>query len=162
MLPAALLPFFHKLAGHAAVLVGGAGTVAAIDFRDEITLGSVTATATVVAIAGLFTIRSKIAAVWRDEAAGQKERADRLQGELDAEKADRAEFERKQQDLRHALETQIAELTSQMKILEAKTDLNALVETIKHTNETTVLAISREVSKAVAEVLAMQPEPTTP
>lgn len=148
MLPNALLPFAHKMAGHAAYALG-AGTVAALDFQNQVTTGSIIATAVVLALAGLFTIRSKIAKVWRDERDAERTRADRLEGELTEAKRERAEFDHDQQELRHKADTEIARLTSDLKILEAKTDLTAAIDAMKMMNEGTVTTVSAAITEAL-------------
>lgn len=146
MLPPQLLALAYRMLGHAAYLLAGVGSVAAVDLRNQITLASIVVTSAVIAVAGLFTIRSKIANVWREEAQGQKEKAERLADELAVALAERAAFERDQQELRHAQETQIAALTNDLKILEAKTDLTGALEAIRVMNETTIAAVASAVA----------------
>jgi hypothetical protein len=142
-----LLILTHKTLGHLAVVMAGAGIFTAIDFNHTVTLGSVLIAVVLAAIAGLFTIRSKIANIWRQEAEGERARADRLQEELTEEKASRALFEREQQELRHDLKDQLAQCKAQLKVMEAKTDLTVALEAIKalneHTTESIVSAMHR-------------------
>lgn len=132
-MPTQLLGLFYKMAGHTGMLVAAGGALA-VDFRDQITLGSIIATATVVVLAGVFTIRSKIATVWRDEAAGEKARAYRLQGELDAERADRLAAEKEHNEIREGFRETIAEQVNKIHTLEARTDLTTALEAIRQMN----------------------------
>jgi flagellar motility protein MotE (MotC chaperone) len=154
-MPPALLPMTHKMLGHASYLLAGVGGLVAVDLREQITISSIIVACVILAIAFLFTARSKIATVWREEADGQKAKAERLQTELDAARADRAEFDKAQQDLRHGLTTEIATLTANMKVLEAKTDLTKALETIRQINEAGVAAIVGELSGAIGSAIRM-------
>jgi hypothetical protein len=127
--------------GHLAFIITGAGLFTAIDFNHTITLGSVLIVIVIAAFAFVYTARSKIATVWRQEAEGERARADRLQEELTEEKASRASFEREQQELRHDLKDQIAQCKAQLKVMEAKTDLTAALEAIRGLNEQTTESI---------------------
>ena len=146
-----LLPFAHKMAGHAAGLVAGGGAVATVKFSDQITLGSIIATCAVLIVAGLVTIRSRIAKVWREEAEGEKAKAERLQADLEAERAARLEFEKQQQELRHDLKDELAGVKAANAVLEAKTDLSSALETIRQMNETTVKTVTEAIAKALEE-----------
>lgn len=130
-----LLPLLYKMAGHAAYLVAGFGIVIGVDFQNKITLGSLLVAAVLIILAGIFTIRSKIATIWREEAEGERAAKERCQEELAEERERRAEFEREQQELRHALKNQVVGLEATIKVLEAKTDLSAAVEKITATSE---------------------------
>lgn len=131
----ALLPLAHRMAGHAAaVLLTGTGSLAAIDFRNQIALGSIIVTVVILAIAGLFTIRSKIANVWREEAEGEKAAKERAHEELKEALRERADFERDQQELRHALKNDIAVRDLRIQALESKTDLEGALERIRQMN----------------------------
>lgn len=136
------------MTGHAAGLVGAGGAVAAVDFRDEITVGSIIIGAVVIVIAGLFTIRAKIANVWREEAEGERAAKERVKTNLIAERADRAEFEKTQQELRHELKNEVVGLRTQLEVMEARTDLTAALESIQAMNEQTVVLIASQVSEA--------------
>jgi len=136
-----LLLLAHKTLGTLALLVGSAGVFTAIDFSRTITLGSILIGIVIVIISALFTIRSKIATIWREEAEGERAAKERLEEQLGDEKASRAAFEREQQELRHELKGKIAELSAQLQVMEAKTDLTTALETIKEMNETSVNAI---------------------
>lgn len=149
-MPYSLLPLAHRMAGHAAIVILSLGGFAAVDFRDQITLGSIIVTVVIIAVAGLFTIRAKIADVWREEAEGEKAKAERLQAELSEERRSRVEFDSAQQELRHDLKDKIAGLTAQLKVMEARTDLTAALEAIKHMNDNTVMAISAAIGEGLA------------
>lgn len=139
---AQLLPLVHRMLGHSINLLAGVGVFTTIDFTHQVTLGSVILTAFIVAIAGVFTVRSKIANIWREEAEGERAAKERLQEELTLERADRAAFEKEQQELRHDLKDKIAGLASQLKVMEAKTDLTAALDAIKQMNEHTTGVIA--------------------
>jgi len=141
-----LLLLAHKMLGLGTLIAATGGVLAVVDFTDKITLGSILTTFAIVAVAGIFTIRSKIATIWREEAEGERSAKERLQEELSEEKADRADFERQQQELRHDLKDQISGLRAQLKVMEAKTDLTSALDAIKQMNETAVGVISHAVT----------------
>lgn len=133
MSPNPLLPLIYKMTGHFtlfSMLVGGA-IATDINFRDQVTLGSIIVSVIVIVTAGMITIRSKIANIWREEAEGERAAKERLQEELNACKLSFSEFENSQQLLRHDLKDKIAELTTQLKVMEARTDLTSALEAIK-------------------------------
>jgi hypothetical protein len=131
----------YKTLGHLAVLIVGAGVFTAVDFSHTITLGSVLLAFIVIAVSGVFTVRSRIANIWRQEAEGERAAKERLQEELDEARASRALFERKQQELRHDLKDELAGLRAHIKVMEAKTDLSIALEAIQKLNERTTEAI---------------------
>ena len=143
-----LLPLLYKMSGHAVYLIAGLGVVVGVDFQNKITLGSVLVAAVLVILAGIFTIRSKIATIWREEAEGERAAKERLQEELAQEKAARTVFEREQQELRHALKNEIVSLKAQNKVLETRTDLSIALEAIKDIGEHGT-AVSRELISAI-------------
>lgn len=153
-MPNQLLPLLYKMLGHAgAGLLSLGGIMAAVDFRDQITLGSALVAALIVIVAGVFTIRSKIAATWRQDAEGWQARAELKQRELDEEKASRAEFDREQQELRHALKNDLAAAKAQLQVMEAKTDLTLALDTIRQMNESTVKELAAAITAAVGDGL---------
>lgn len=127
-----MLPLLYKMLGHFTVLTTAVGSLVAVDinFRDQITLGSIVVTICIICVAGIITIRSKIATIWREEAEGERAAKERLQEELNEQKLAYKEFEKQQQELRHDLKNKIAELATQLKVMEAKTDLSAALESI--------------------------------
>jgi hypothetical protein len=133
MSPNPLLPLIYKMSGHFTLFSMLAGGVIATDinFRDQVTLGSIIVSVIVVLSAGMITIRSKIANIWREEAEGERAAKERLQEELNQCKLSFSEFENSQQLLRHDLKDKIAELKTQLKVMEAKTDLSSAMEAIK-------------------------------
>lgn len=133
MIPNPILILIYKMLGHLAILSALASVVIAdfVNFRNQITFGSIVVGALILVIAGIFTIRSKIADVWREEAEGERAAKERVQKELEIEKLSRSEFDREQQELRHELKDQNATLVAQLKVLEAKTDLSAALESLK-------------------------------
>lgn len=146
----AVLPLIYRMTGHGAALLTGAIGLIAVDFRDQITLGSIMVTVVIMAIAGLFTIRTKIANVWREEAEGERAAKERAQEELKQAAVERAEFERYQQELRHELKNQIAAQRHQIVALEAKTDLTVALENIREMNAD----LAGSFANQIAEVLA--------
>lgn len=144
----ALLLLAHKLLGVLAIFIATAGVFAAVDFSHTITLGSILLAVVIIIISAVFTARSKIATVWRQEAEGERARASRLEEELADERLNRAEFEKQQQELRHDLKDQISGLTAQLKVMEAKTDLTAALEAIRKINEHTTVAVVEALHKA--------------
>lgn len=141
-MPAQMLPFVYKLLGSSAILTTGVGVLAVIDFSSTITLGSILIGVVVVVVAGLFTIRSNIANIWRQDAEGQRLAKERLQEELIEARASRAKFDREQQELRHDIKDELAACKAQLKAMEAKTDLTVALDAIKQMNEGTIHAIS--------------------
>lgn len=150
-MPHQLLPLVYKALGHSAILVTLVGSFAAVDFSSTVTLGSLLVAFVVIVIAGLFTIRSKIANIWREEAEGERAAKERCQEALIQEKTSRLEFEKEQQELRHDLKGEIAGLKAQLKAMEAKTDLTTALETIKQMNEASVTAISGAIKTTFEE-----------
>ncbi len=130
----AVLFILYRALGQFTGLLTSAGVVFAVDFNHEITLGSVLTAFIVIAIAGVFTVRSKIATIWRQEAEGERAKADRLEQELAHERADRLTFERQQQELRHDLKSELAACKASLKAMEARTDLTAALEAIRVMN----------------------------
>jgi hypothetical protein len=119
------------------------GSVAAVfaqaDFSGTITLGSVLLAVVVLVAAGFFTVRSNVAAVWRQEAEGQKARADRadehaleIQAQMLAEREEHqallARERDEQQVVRHNLRNELAAVTLQLDAEKRKPDLSVLVE----------------------------------
>lgn len=131
-MPSPVLVLVYKMLGHLAIYSAITGWILAIDidFRGQITLGSIIIATLVIFIAGLFTIRSKIAEIWREEAEGERQAKERCQEELNKERLSRADFEREQQEIRHELKNQIAALTGQLKVMESKTDLTAALDAL--------------------------------
>lgn len=123
--------------------------MAAVDFSHTITLGSVLIAFIIIAISGVFTIRSKIAGIWRQEAEGERAKASRLELELAKERADRLVFERAQQELRHDLKGEVVALKAQLKAVEAKTDLTVALEAIRVMNA----ELAEHVSGAIMQVM---------
>jgi hypothetical protein len=143
-----LLVLTHKMLGHFALVITGAGLFTAVDFNHTITLGSVLIGIIVIVVAALFTIRSKIATIWREEAEGERAAKERAESELAEEKASRAAFELEQQEIRHNLKNDLAACQAQLKIMEARTDLTAALEAIRQMNQQTVT----EISAAIAQI----------
>jgi len=136
-----ILALTHKTLGQAITLFAGMGVFTAVDFSGSITLGSILIAAVIAAMAAFYTLRSRIATVWRDEAEGERAVRKRLERELADEKASRALFDREQQELRHELKDEIASCKAQLKVMEAKTDLTAALEAIRAINERTTESI---------------------
>lgn len=153
-----LLPIVHKMLGHSAMLVSGFGALAVVDFSHTVTLGSILIAFIILIVSGIFTVRSKIATIWRQEAEGERAAKERLEEQLAAEKAgraedmaaeklDRAAFEREQQELRHDLKDELVACKAQLKVMEAKTDLTAALDAIQamnaHTTDSIVAAMHK-------------------
>jgi hypothetical protein len=147
----ALLALIHKMIGHLAIVMVGAGVFAAIDFSRTITLGSVLLGIIVLVVAAMFTIRSKIATIWREEAEGERARVARLEEQIAEEKEDRANFELAQQEIRHDLKDELAACKAQLKAMEARTDLTVALREIREMNENTVTKIGQLVVDTFVE-----------
>jgi hypothetical protein len=138
-----LLPLVHKMLGYAIFAMTGTALATVVDFSKTVTLGSVLLAVLIAAIAGGMTIRSKVARVWRDEADGQRARADRLQADLEQQKSDRVASDREQSEARSELKAQIA-------ALEAKTDLTGALEAIRVMNADLASAFATRIGEAMA------------
>jgi hypothetical protein len=136
-----ILILVHKTLGLFAIFVTSAGVLAVVDFSQTITLGSILIAFIILVVSGVFTVRSRIATIWRQEAEGERAAKERLEEELADERVSRVEFEKQQQELRHDLKDQISGLKSQLKVMEARTDLTAALETIQKINEHTTESI---------------------
>lgn len=150
-MPPQLLPPVYKMLGHAVIAITSLGGLLAIDFTSSVTLGSIIVTVVILAVAGIFTIRSKIADIWREEAEGERAAKERLQEELATEKASRAEFEKEQQEIRHDLKNQIAGCKAQLQVMEAKTDLTMALEEIRKMQQETIQSISNSIADIFIE-----------
>ncbi len=147
--PSSVLFIVYKALGLAIGLLTSAGVVFAVDFNHTITLGSILTAFIVIAIAGVFTVRSKIATIWRQEAEGERAAKQRLEEALAAERADRLVFERQQQEMRHDLKGEVVALKAQLKAVEAKTDLTVALEAIRVMNA----ELAETVSAAIMQVM---------
>jgi hypothetical protein len=97
--------------------VGIESVLAQTNFSGTITLGSILLGIIVLVVAALFTIRSNVASVWRQEAEGYKSKADELQKQIDRER-----------DVRHELKNELAAARAQLVIAESRPDLSVIVE----------------------------------
>lgn len=104
--------------------LGVESTLVQANFSGTITLGSILLGIMVLVAAGLFTIRSNVAKVWREEAEGQKERSDRLQEQLDEER-----------EVRHALKNELVEKQALLLVEQAKPNLEVVAAAQKQTLE---------------------------
>ncbi len=147
--PSAVLFILYRALGQATGLLAGVGVVFSVDFNNTITTGSILIAFIIAVAAGSFTVRSKIATVWRQEAEGERAKADRLEEMLTKERADRVLLERQQQELRHDLKGEVVALKAQLKAVEAKTDLTAALEAIRQMNA----ALAEQLSESIVSVL---------
>ena len=147
--PSAVLFIIYRALGPMTGLLTSAGVVAAVDFSSEITLGSIIIAFVIIAFAGVITVRSKIATIWRQEAEGERAAKQRLEEQLAAERADRLTFEREQQEIRHNLKGDVVALQAQLKVAEAKTDLTTALEAIRVMNAD----LAEHVSEAIMQVM---------
>lgn len=129
--------------------------LAAASFSNTITLGSIVLGVIVLIIAGVFTIRSNVAKIWREEAEGQRQKAERLAAELAGTKLAAVEekrvFEAEQQEIRHALKDELAGVKAQLAVEQAKPDLSALMQRLADQHEETINTLALEARAAVAE-----------
>ncbi len=144
-----MLLLVYKSLGLTAGLLASFGVLATIDFNSQITLGSILIAFILIAVSGIFTVRSKIATIWREEAEGERAAKERYEQALTKERADRIQVERQQQELRHDLKSEVAGLKAQLKAVEAKTDLTAALETIRQMNAT----LAEQLSGSIVQVL---------
>ncbi len=131
-----MLLLLYKGLGYLTGLLFSLTVIATVDLSNEITLGSILIAFIIIAVSGVFTVRSKIATIWREEAEGERASKDRLEEILANERIERTAFERQQQEIRHELKGEIAALKAQIKVMEAKTDLSVALEAIRemHSN----------------------------
>ncbi len=149
--PSSVLFILYKALGLAIGLLTSAGVVFAVDFNHTITLGSVLTAFIVIAIAGVFTVRSKIATIWRQEAEGERAAKQRLEEALAAALADRLVFERQQQEIRHDLKGEVVALKAQLKAVEAKTDLTVALEAIRVMNADLAETVATSIVRVIQE-----------
>lgn len=154
----ALLIVVHKTLGHWIGLLAAVGVFADINFQERLTLGSIITSVIIIVIAGVFTIRARIATIWREEAEGERAAKERLQEELAAAHAERAEFEKTQAELRHELKNQIVALQAQLQVLEAKTDLTGAVERITATSEASGERVATQLADFIKTVAGRSEE----
>lgn len=151
-MPGSLLPLAYRMLGHFAFITTGAGLFVTVDFSHTITLGSLLIGGMVLVMAGVYTVRSKIATIWREEAEGERAAKERCHEELLQERTSRAEFEKQQQELRHDLKNELAGVRAQLQVMEAKTDLTTALDAIRQMNESSVTAISAAVTAGISDV----------
>ncbi len=144
-----MLVILYKAIGLTAGLLASFGVLATIDFNSEITLGSILIAFIIIAVAGVFTVRSKIATIWREEAEGERAAKQRLEETLAKERSDHTNIEQKQQELRHDLKGEVAALKAQLKAVEARTDLTVALESIREMNA----ALAEQLSGSIVMVL---------
>lgn len=131
MVASQMLLLLYKGLGYLTGLLFSLTVIATVDLSNEITLGSILIAFIIIAVSGVFTVRSKIATIWREEAEGERASKDRLEEILASERTERTAVERQQQELRHDLKGEIATLKAQVKVMEAKTDLSVALEAIR-------------------------------
>ncbi len=147
-----MLVILYKALGLSVGLLASFGVVFAVDFNNTITTGSILIAFIIAVAAGAFTVRSKIATVWRQEAEGEKAKAARVEDMLVKERADRVLLERQQQELRHDLKGEVVALKAQLKAVEAKTDLTAALESIRQMNATLAEQLSGSIVMVLREL----------
>jgi len=132
-MPVAYLPYLYKGLGHLGFLTASMGGILAVDinFNDQITLGTIILSGIVIIVAGIFTIRSKVASSWHDAFTAEQTLRIQAEADLSKEKLSRLEFEASQQRLRHDLKNDLATRDLQIKALESKTDLTTAMDAIK-------------------------------
>lgn len=115
----------------------------------------------VVAVAGLFTIRSNVAKVWREQAEGEKARADGLAADLAEAIKQHAEAQATMRlahagdiaKMQHDIEEQrrvVEQLQADLASANARTDLSALTETIREYHRELLAALAPSTSPAPA------------
>jgi len=137
----------YKMSGIAALAFAVGGLIAAISLHD----GAIVAAAVSVVVAAWLTARSKVGAIWREDAEGQRAAKEHLQETLTAERLERVEFEKQQQLLRHDLKDEMAGIRLKLQAAEVRTDLTTALDTIREMNATTVKTVTDAISKALEE-----------
>ncbi len=146
-----MLLLLYKGLGYLTGLLFSLTVIATVDLSSEITLGSILIAFIIIAISGVFTVRSKIATIWREEAEGERASKERLEEVIQAERIDRTMFERQQQEIRHELKGEVAALKAQVKVMEAKTDLTVALEAIREMHVILVEQIAESTIRILKE-----------
>ncbi len=146
-----MLLLLYKGLGYLTGLLFSLTVIATVDLSNEITLGSILIAFIIIAVSGVFTVRSKIATIWREEAEGERASKDRLEEILANERIERTKFERQQQEIRHELKGEIAALKAQIKVMEAKTDLSVALEAIRQMHVILVEQIAESTIRILKE-----------
>lgn len=137
----------------ASTLVAGAGWPASTLLTTGVGIQSVYIGATLLgvamfALAAFFTVRSKVAEVWRQEAEGWREKSDGLEATLTREREE-------QRDVRHALKQEVGTMKALLAVERAKTDLSGVMELLAAESERAATRAERivEALEAVATKL---------
>lgn len=101
------------------------------NFSNTITLGSIILGIVVLVVAALFTIRSNVAKIWREEAEGWKSSALHERELREKSVLDRARELDEERDVRHALKNELAATKADLAVEKAKPDLSLIVEQSK-------------------------------
>ena len=140
-----------------AVLTGASYPLAEVQFSGAFTLGSAIVGILVIIVAGLFTIRTNVAKIWKDNA--EAEAAARKLAEKEA---------KEQRELKHALISEHAaekllwanekgELSARITLLETRPDMSAISEQISAASAESVATIVNIIAahdERVAEMYA--------
>jgi biopolymer transport protein ExbB/TolQ len=119
-----------------ALIVVGLGVesvFAQANFSGTVTLGSILLGIIVLVVAALFTIRSNVASVWRQEAEGQKAAVARERQERDEAVAEMQHQLDEEREVRHELKNELAAANALLLVERNKPDLSIVAETQKQT-----------------------------
>jgi len=140
--------------GSGSIAAGTASVFAQVDFSHTITLGSIIVGLVVAGAAFLFTLRSRIATIWKQEAEGWREKAERLAQEVAEERLKASTFAREQQEIRHGLKDELAACRAELKVEQAKHDLTAVLERMQSFHSEAMTAMTTAQTAAVDSVTA--------
>lgn len=131
--------------------------LAQTNFSGTVTLGSILLGIIVLVVAAMFTIRSNVAAVWRQEAEGWKAAAEREQEKREAALLEHAEQLEAERVVRHQLKDELATVNALLLVEKAKPDVSALVELSKENYANAM----RDISSMVEGIISTQAQMLT-
>lgn len=136
--------------GALATIGAGAYTLGAdVNFSNTISTGVIISTAVVIVIAGLFTIRANTAKIWRESYEGEKEARQQAEAEV-KQLHDRLVEEAKEASIVQR------DLDTQVRALQAKTDLTSAVQEARDRHIEVMAELSRLRSDGVENISVLR------
>jgi hypothetical protein len=146
-----MLRFIYGAAGF-----GSVALFARVSYSGTVTIGSILFAIAVAALAGMYTIRAKVATVWKEEAIGYEAQAERLKDEITTLQADRASFDLEQQELRHGLKDNLAAVKAALEVEKAKHDLTSVITSLQEMHTEAMHEIYKTATEATGALQASQ------